>query len=85
MLWMSAGWWRYPVMASPIHDCEENEDLEIAIRKMIFSKLDRLFVYRNIPLNVVGVLSLSEAAELSSGSCQACVCSRIKFDGHGYS
>ena len=67
------------IMSTPVHACEENEYLEIAIRKMIFSEVHRLFVYRKDPVNIVGVLSLSDAARLRSGSCQACVSSRIKI------
>ena len=71
------------IMSTPVHACEENEYLEIAIRKMIFSEVHRLFVYRKDPVNIIGVLSLSDAARLRSGSCQACVSSRIKIDDHG--
>ena len=49
---------------------------------MIFSEVHRLFVYREDPQNIVGVLSLSDAARLRSGSCHACVSSRIKIDEH---
>ena len=68
------------IMSSPVHACDENEYLEIAIQKMIFAEVHRLFVYRNDPKNMVGVLSLSDAARLRSGSCHACVSSRIKID-----
>ena len=36
-------------MSRPVHACEENEYLEIAIRKMIFSEVHRLFVYQKDP------------------------------------
>ena len=68
------------IMSTPVHACEENEYLEIAIQKMIFSEVHRLFVYQNDPKKIVGVLSLSDAARLRSGSCQACVSSRIKIE-----
>ena len=71
------------IMSSPVHACEEKEYLEFAIQKMIFSEVHRLFVYREDPKNIVGVLSLSDAARLRSGSCQACASSRIKIDVHG--
>jgi len=70
------------IMSTPVHACEENEYLEIAIQKMIFTEVHRLFVYRQDPKNIVGVLSLSDAARLRSGSCHACVSSRIKIDEH---
>jgi CBS domain-containing protein len=68
------------IMSTPVHACEENQYLEIAIRKMIFSEVHRLFVYKKDRKKIVGVLSLSDAARLRSGSCQACVSSRIKID-----
>jgi CBS domain-containing protein len=70
------------IMSTPVHACEENEYLEIAIQKMIFSEVHRLFVYKQDQKNIVGVLSLSDAARLRSGSCQACVSSRIKINEH---
>jgi len=70
------------IMSSPVHACEENEYLEFAIQKMIFSEVHRLFVYKQDQKNIVGVLSLSDAARLRSGSCQACVSSRIKINEH---
>jgi CBS domain-containing protein len=71
------------IMSTPVHTCEENEYLEMAIQKMIFSEVHRLFVYKKDPKKIVGVLSLSDAARLRSGSCQACVSSRIKIDEPG--
>ena len=68
------------IMSTPVHACEENEYLEIAIQKMIFSEVHRLLVYNKTPQNIIGVLSLSDAARLRSGSCHACVSSRIKID-----
>ena len=68
------------IMSTPVHACEENEYLESAIQKMIFSEVHRLFVYRKNPQNIIGVLSLSDAARLRSGSCHACVSSRIKIE-----
>jgi CBS domain-containing protein len=68
------------IMSTPVHACEENEYLETAIQKMIFSEVHRLFAYRKDPKKIVGVLSLSDAARLRSGSCHACVSSRIKID-----
>lgn len=70
------------IMSTPVHACEENEYLEIAIQKMIFTEVHRLFIYRQDPKNIVGVLSLSDAARLLSGSCHACVSSRIRIDEH---
>ena len=68
------------IMSTPVQSCDENELLENAIKNMIFSEVQRIFVCRDDPLNIVGVLSLSDAARLRSGSCQACLSSRIKVD-----
>ncbi len=68
------------IMSTPVRSCDESELLEDAIKNMIFSEVQRIFVCRDDPLNIVGVLSLSDAARLRSGSCQACLSSRIKVD-----
>ncbi len=60
--------------------CEQNEYLEDALRKMITSDLQRLFVWTERTDNIVGVISLSDAARIRSGSCHACISSRIKIE-----
>jgi CBS domain-containing protein len=60
--------------------CEDSTFLEDAIRKMILSDLQRLFVWAEITENIVGVISLSDAARIRSGSCHACISSRIKVE-----
>jgi Mg2+/Co2+ transporter CorB len=67
-------------MSSAVRSCEENELLESAIHKMIFTDIHRIFIYKDNPQNIVGVLSLSDAARVRSGSCHACISSRIKVD-----
>jgi len=68
------------IMSSPVQSCNADELLEDAIRKMIFSDLHRLFVYQLKPDELVGVFSLSDAARIRSGSCHACISSRIKLE-----
>lgn len=68
------------IMSSPVQTCSVDELLEDAIRTMIFSDIHRLFVHASIPEDIVGVISLSDAARIRSGSCHACVSSRIKVD-----
>jgi CBS domain-containing protein len=70
------------IMSSPVRSCDEDEFLEDAIKKMIFTDVHRLFVHKDDPQNIVGVLSLSDAARIRSGSCHACLSSRIKVDEH---
>jgi len=68
------------IMSSPVLSCDQGEFLEEAIRLMIFSEVHRLFIHKDYSANIVGVFSLSDAARLRSGSCQACVSSRIKVE-----
>ncbi len=68
------------VMASPVVSCDEEELLSGAIQRMIFTDIHRLFVHRKDPREITGVLSLSDAARARSGSCHACVTSRIKVE-----
>ncbi len=70
------------VMNSPVRSCSDTDLLEEAVRTMIFSDVQRLFVHRGQPSEIVGVLSLSDAARVQSGSCHACVSSRIKVEDH---
>ena len=51
-----------------IIDCGENKFLEDAIQKMIFTEVHRLFVHIDVPQNIIGVLSLSDAARIHSGT-----------------
>lgn len=68
------------IMSSPVLSCDQGEFLEEAIRLMIFSEIHRLFIHKDYSGDIVGVFSLSDAARLRSGSCQACVSSRIKVE-----
>ncbi|MBI5569874.1 MAG: CBS domain-containing protein [Desulfomonile tiedjei] len=67
--------------AGHVISSDEEDFVEDAIRKMIFSGVHRLFVYRKNKERIVGVFSLSNAARLRSGSCHACVSSRIRVAG----
>jgi CBS domain-containing protein len=70
------------IMSAPVGTCSQDDFLEDAIHKMIFTDVHRLFVYKKDPQNIVGVLSLTDAARIRSGSCHACVSSRIRVDQH---
>ena len=65
------------VMSKPILACNQEELLLTVIKQMIFTDLHRIFVYKEQPQSLVGVLSLSDAARFRSGSCRACLASRI--------
>ena len=68
------------IMTSSVLACDEKDYLEDAIQVMIFAEVQRIFVQRDDPDKIVGVLSLSDAARTRSGSCKACVTSRIKVE-----
>jgi CBS domain-containing protein len=67
------------IMSSPVHTCDQDELLALAVQRMIFSDIHRSFVHQGHQGNIVGVLSLSDAARLRSGTCRACLTSRIEI------
>jgi len=70
------------MMSVPIRSCRENDMLEEAIRSMIFSDVHRLFVKVPNSEEFSGVFSLTDAARNKSGSCLACISSRIQITSH---
>ena len=70
------------MMSVPIRSCREDDMLEEAIRSMIFSDVHRLFVKVSNSDEFSGVFSLTDAARNRSGSCQACISSRIQITPH---
>ncbi|MDD3580784.1 MAG: CBS domain-containing protein [Desulfobacca sp.] len=68
------------IMNSPVQSCDQEDLLLAALQKMIFADVHRLFVYQGQPQHLVGVLSLSDVARFRSGSCRACLISRVKID-----
>ncbi|MCU0574379.1 MAG: CBS domain-containing protein [Syntrophobacteraceae bacterium] len=68
------------IMSRPVRACDQGSDLAGAIRHMIFADVQRIFVFKGDPRNIVGTLSLSDAARLRSGSCRACTSSRIRLE-----
>ena len=67
------------IMRTPVRSCDENDELAWVIRQMIFYDIKRLFVYKGIPDKIHGVISLTDAAQARSGSCRACMPSRIEI------
>ncbi len=65
------------IMNSPVQLCEENEPLETGIHQMVFCEISRIFVFSGQKNNITGVLTLSDAARIRSGSCQACSSTRL--------
>lgn len=74
----------HEVMSTPVHTCDADDLLEDAIKKMILTDIHRLFVHEGNENELIGVLSLTDAARGRSGSCHACVSSRIKVEDHEY-
>jgi len=68
------------IMTSPVQTCSADDLLETAVRKMIFSDIHRLFVKNVEDGDIKGVFSLTDAARCRSGSCHACISSRITID-----
>ncbi len=67
-------------MSTPVALCYEKDPVERAIKLMILKDLHRLFVILEKYQPVSGVMSLTDAAALRSGSCHACISSRIRVD-----
>ncbi len=65
------------VMSKPVVSCDRNETINHAMARMLLGDMGRIFVYDGSPETVVGVLSLSDAASHRSGTCRACVSSRM--------
>jgi CBS domain-containing protein len=65
------------IMSKPVRGCHQDDFLAQAIEEMIFWDIHRLFVAKGEPPEIVGVLSLSDAARFRSGTCRACLVSRI--------
>jgi CBS domain-containing protein len=65
------------VMSTPIKSCSADAELADAIQQMLLRDVQRIFIHTADPSQIVGVLSLSDAARFRSGSCRACTSSRI--------
>ena len=65
------------VMSKPVISCGANSDLADAIQQMLLKDVQRLFVHAADPGQIIGILSLSDAARFRSGSCRACTPSRF--------
>jgi CBS domain-containing protein len=65
------------VMSAPVSTWDQDGFLWEALQHMFLKDVQRLFVHAGEPLRIVGVLSLSDAAQARSGSCRACLPSRV--------
>jgi CBS domain-containing protein len=72
------------IMTAPVRACDPDDFLESTIRELIFAGVQRVFVRESAGSETIGgVLSLSDAARARSGSCHACVSSRIRVEEAG--
>jgi signal-transduction protein with cAMP-binding, CBS, and nucleotidyltransferase domain len=65
------------IMTTPVEACDSNTPVIEALKTIIFSDVHRLMLYQENPQKLVGVLSLSDVARFRSGTCRACLVSRI--------
>ena len=67
------------VMNAPVQAVDADGNLVDALKTMIFADVHRVFVCQESSSNLVGTLSLSDVARFRSGTCRACLISRIKI------
>ena len=65
------------VMGRPVVTCGADDLLADTIQLMLVRDVQRMFVHHTAPADMVGVLSLSNAARFRSGTCRACSSSRL--------
>ncbi|GAB6905465.1 putative signal transduction protein with CBS domain containing protein [Desulfosarcina cetonica] len=65
------------IMSRPVQTCHRRDTLTDAIARMLFVDLGRIFVHDADPGEIVGVMSLASAARHRSGTCKACIASRL--------
>jgi len=65
------------IMRHPVLSCDANDFLSLALQQMLLKDVQRLFVYKDDPARIVGVMSLSDSARFRSGSCRACTSGRL--------
>jgi signal-transduction protein with cAMP-binding, CBS, and nucleotidyltransferase domain len=64
-------------MTAPVVTWDQGAILWEALQHMFLKDVQRLFVHAGDPLRIIGVLSLSDAAQVRSGSCRACLPTRF--------
>ena len=68
------------IMQQPVLSCGADDLLAHALQQMLLRDVQRLFVHQGNEHRIVGVLSLSDSARFRSGSCRACIPSRLLAD-----
>jgi signal-transduction protein with cAMP-binding, CBS, and nucleotidyltransferase domain len=67
----------HTIMSVPVRSCHRQTPLTEAMIRMLVEDMGRLFVHDPDPGRIVGVLALADAANQRSGTCRACVSSRL--------
>jgi len=67
----------HTIMTAPVVSWDLSAFLCEALQHMFLKDVQRLFVHAADPASIIGVLSLSDAARVRSGSCRACMPSRF--------
>ena len=65
------------IMSAPVRSCPRQSSLTEAMARMLLQDIGRIFVHDPDPQSIVGVMSLTDAASHRSGTCRACVSSRM--------
>lgn len=65
------------IMQPRVVTCSEKSSLTEALRHMFLNDVQHLFIHAGEPSHIIGELSLADAARMRSGSCKACIASRI--------
>lgn len=68
------------VMTAPVAVWDQDAPLYQALQYMFLKDVQRLFVHAGRADRIAGVLSLSDAARIRSGTCKACTLSRFVSD-----
>lgn len=65
------------IMSVPVRSCHRQTTLTEAMARMLLEDMGRIFVHDKDSVQIVGVLALTDAASQRSGTCRACVSSRL--------
>ena len=67
----------HAIMSVPVRACHKKTTLTEAMARMLVEDMGRIFIYDPDPSHIVGVLALADGANQRSGTCRACVSSRL--------
>ncbi|MDR3628848.1 MAG: CBS domain-containing protein [Desulfocapsaceae bacterium] len=70
------------IMSAPVLSVNQEEYMDTALKQLILCQLQRIFVFKERPDNIIGALNLSESVRKRSGSCQACIICRMRLEDY---